>query len=166
MAKEFPWTWKEVVAIVAISGISLVILVHDGSPKWLRAIVTVLCTAGPFLPIFALIPWHFIAKHQGLMSRGAIPWVVSCSNGSLIVERGNKRTSHSFERIVRARMAQNDNWTESKMLEDALGLFAANGREVVRLPESATGFTSIIEELGARGIPIEYVGVSAPALLD
>ena len=52
------------------------------------------------------------------------------------------------------------------MLEDALGLFASNGRELERLPESATGFDGLLAELGARGIPIEHVDVSAPAVLD
>jgi hypothetical protein len=166
MAKKFLYSWKEVFVIVAICGISLVILFYDGSPRWLRGIVIVLATVGPFLPILALIPWYFVARHQGLMSRSRTPCAVSCSNGLLLIECGNKRMSHPFERIVRARMAQNDNWTESNMLEDALGLFAANGREIVRIPESAVGLSSVVAELGARGIPIEYVAVSAPAVLD
>jgi hypothetical protein len=166
MAKGFPWSWKEAVAIVALSGISLVILLHDGSPTWLRAMIMLLVTVGPFLPVLALIPWHFIAKHQGLMSRSPIPTIVSYSNGVIQITRGNKRTSHPFEHIVRARLARNDNWTESTMLEDALGLFAVNGREIVRLPESATGFAALLAELNARGIPIEYVDVSAPSMLD
>ncbi|MDI1436722.1 hypothetical protein [Polyangium sorediatum] len=52
------------------------------------------------------------------------------------------------------------------MLEDALGLFTAKGREIERLPESATGLDELQRELEARGVPIEHVGVSAPAVLD
>ena len=166
MAKGFPWSWQEIVAIVALSGIALALWAHDGSRTWLRASIIVFVSVGPFLPVLMLIPWHFIAKHRGLISRSPIPCVVSCSNGSLHIERGHKRTSHSFERIVRARLAQNDNWTESKMLEDALGLFASNGREIERLPESATGFAGLLAELHARQIPVDYVDVSAPTLLD
>lgn len=166
MVQGVSWSLKDVVAIVVTSGIFLFILIYNGSPTWLRIMIILLVTVGPFLPILALIPWHFIAKHQGLMSRSPIPTVVSCSNGFIQITRGNKRTSLPFEHIVRARLARNDNWTESKMLEDALGLFAANGREIERLPESATGFATVLSELDARGIPIEYVDVSAPTVLD
>ena len=74
--------------------------------------------------------------------------------------------SHALDLIARARFARNDNWTESKMLEDALGLFTAKGREIERLPESATGLDELQRELGDRGVPIEHVEVSAPAILD
>lgn len=162
----FPWSWKEVLAILAISAATLVILLDNRSPTWLRTGLGVLVFAAPFLPILALIPWHFIALHRGLTGRSRVPCVVSLSEGAIHVERGNKRTSHALSTIVRARFARNDNWTESKMLEDALGLFASDGREIERLPESATGLDELLVELGARGIPIEHVGVSAPAVLD
>lgn len=84
----------------------------------------------------------------------------------LHIQRGNKQTRHALDDITRARLARNDNWTESKMLEDALGLFAKNGRELARVPESATGFGALLIELNARKIPIEEVDVSAPTLLD
>jgi hypothetical protein len=67
---------------------------------------------------------------------------------------------------MRARMARNDNWTESKLLEDALGLFAESSRELARVPESAEGFEALSAELRAREIPVDDVAVSAPAFLD
>lgn len=166
MAQESSYSWKDIALIVGISGISLFILIYDGSPTWLQAIVLLLATIGPVLPILVLIPWHFIAKHRGLIARSNVPCTVSCSNGELLVLRGEKRTSHPLEGIARGRIARNDNWTESKMLEDALGLFTAKGREVVRLPESADGFANVVEELHRRNVPIDYVDVSAPAVLD
>ncbi|MDI3284115.1 hypothetical protein [Polyangium sp. 15x6] len=120
----------------------------------------------PVLPFLLLIPWHFIALHRGLARRSDVPCVMSLSEGVLHVQRGDERKSHALTGVARARLARNENWTESKMLEDALGLFAANGREIVRLPESATGFDELQRELDARGIPIEHVDVSAPAVLD
>ena len=92
--------------------------------------------------------------------------MVSLSEGAIHVKRGNNRTNHALGIIVRARFARNDNWTESKMLENALGLFALDGREIERLPESATGLDELLVELGARRIPIEHIYVSAPAVLD
>jgi hypothetical protein len=52
------------------------------------------------------------------------------------------------------------------MLEDALGLFASNGREIERLPKSTTGLDELLVELSACGIPIEDIDASAPAFLD
>ncbi|WP_437534922.1 hypothetical protein WME79_11955 [Sorangium sp. So ce726] len=92
--------------------------------------------------------------------------MVSLSDGALHVRRGDTCSSHALGIIVRARFARNDNWTESKMLEDALGLFALDGREIERLPGSAADLGGLLVELEARGIPIEHVYVSAPAVLD
>ena len=164
-------SWKEMVAIFAICAatLALLIFVDAGSPAWLHAVLGVLlfaATVAPALPFLVLIPWHFISLHRGLIRRGRGPCVVSISQGAVHVKRADKVTSHALGSIVRARFTRNDNWTESKMLEDALGLFASNGREIERLPESATGFDELLVELGAGGIPIEHVDVSAPAVLD
>lgn len=163
--------WKEVISIVAIFTATLVMLVFVDarSPMWLRVSVAILlmaATAAPALPFLILIPWHFMALHRGLIRRGRVPCVVSLSQGAIHVKRGDRRTSHPLGIIIHARFARNDNWTESKMLEDALALFASDGREIERLPESATGLAALLDELGARGIPIEQVYVSAPAVLD
>ena len=164
-------SWKEAVAALAIGAATLasLVFVDAGSPTWIRAAVCVLLFAVaviPALPFLVLIPWHFIALHRGLTSRSSVPCEVSLSEGFIHFKRGNKRTSHALITIVRARFARNDNWTESKMLEDALGLFISNGREIARLPESATGLDELLVELGARGIPIEHIDISAPAVLD
>lgn len=175
VVRGFPWSWKEALATLAICTVTFVGLafVDHGSPSWLRTSVGVLVsvllmavTAAPALPFLLFIPWHFIALHRGLISRSRVPCVVSLSQEVIHIERGDKLTSHMLGIIARARFAQNDNWTESTMLEDALGLFASDGREIGRLPRSATGFDELLVELGARGIPIEYVHVSAPAVLD
>ncbi|EYF01179.1 hypothetical protein [Chondromyces apiculatus] len=163
--------WKEGLTILAIgtAALLLFVFVDEHSPTWLRTSVGVLviaATVAPVLPFLALIPWHFIARHRGLIGSSRIPCVVSLSQEVIHVTRGNKLTTHALTTIARARFAQNDNWTESKMLEDALGLFTSNGREIERLPRSATGFDKLLVELGARDIPIEYVYVSAPAVLD
>ncbi|MFO0576355.1 MAG: hypothetical protein U1A78_20315 [Polyangia bacterium] len=125
-----------------------------------------LVAAVPLLPILALVPWHFLALHRGLTKRLPTRCVVSLDDGSFDVIRGSTHTRHALSAIVRGRFVRNDNWTESKMLEDALGLFAARGREVVRLPESTEGLDALLAELHRRGVPIEDVSVSAPAYLD
>ncbi|WP_437801153.1 hypothetical protein [Sorangium sp. So ce693] len=92
--------------------------------------------------------------------------MVSLSDGAFHVRRGDKCSSHALGIIVRARFARNDDWTESKTLEGGLWLFALDGREIERLPESAADLGGLLAELEARGIPVEHVYVSAPAVLD
>ncbi|MDC0742793.1 hypothetical protein [Polyangium mundeleinium] len=166
MARGLPSSWKETAVSLAIGAVLLFIFLDDRFPTWLRASIGILIIVAPVLPFLVLLPWHFIARSRGLAPRSDVPCVVSLSEGGLHVQRGDKRTSHVLDLVARARFARNDNWTESKMLEDALGLFTAKGREIERLPESATGLDELQRELGARGIPIEDVEVSAPAFLD
>ena len=169
MATESQGSRREVIVALAIAVAGLAILVSDRSPGWLRAGVCFLATVGavvPFLPLLALVPWHFVAKHRGLIPRSPTPCAVSLTEGAIHITRGDRSTSHALESVVRARLAQNDNWTESKMLEDALGLFARDGREIDRLPESTAGLDALLVALEARGVPVERVLVSAPAVLD
>jgi len=84
----------------------------------------------------------------------------------VLVVRGPTRTRCELAEVTRARRVCNDNWTESKLLEDALGLFAASGRELVRVPLSAAGVDALMVALGRRGVPIDEVLTSAPAFLD
>ena len=134
--------------------------------KVLVLIVIMLVAAAPLLPVVLLIPWHFLALHRGLTKRLPDRCVVALAAGSLHVTRGSTHTRHALSAIVRGRFVRNDNWTESKILEDALGLFAVRGRELVRLPESTAGLDALLAELHRRGVPIEDVHVSAPAYLD
>lgn len=164
-------SWKGPVVGMALGAALCVALrtVDAGSPMWLRVAVGVILlavTVAPAVPFLALIPWHFVALHRGLVSRGSVPCVVTVSGGVIHVESAGKLRSHALDDIVRARFVRNGNWTESKMLEDALGLFASSGREIDRLPESTTGLDELLVELGVRGIPIEEREVSAPAFLD
>jgi hypothetical protein len=169
MARWIPEPWRDVAAGVSLGGIALVILLVPQTPAWLRAGIVALGMLGSVLPalaILALVPWHFVAIHRGLARRGASPCVVSVADGFLSVERGERRARLAIDAVARARLARNANWTESKMLEDALGLFSADGREQVRLPLSTGGLDGVLEALEARGVPVEDVEVSAPVWLD
>jgi len=169
MARRFPEPWKPLAAAATLGGFALVILVTPQTPAWLRAGIValgVLGSAMPALALLALVPWHFLALQRGLARRSTTPSVVSVTDGFLLVERGEWRTRHALDAVARARLARNANWTESKMLEDALGLFEANGREMVRLPLSTGDLEGVLHALEARGVPIEHVEVSAPAVLD
>ncbi len=166
MKKSFPWSSSEVVLTVALSALLIGVMISDKTPSWLRALAGALVFVGPFVPVLALLPWHFVAKRQGLISRSQIPCVLLMDDDGLLVDRGGKRLHYAWSRVARVRWARNDNWTESKMLEDAAGLFDERGREFERIPESARGFAMLMEAFTARKIPVEIVLVSAPAILD
>ncbi|APR87289.1 hypothetical protein A7982_12638 [Minicystis rosea] len=169
MARRLPEHWKDLALGVVLFGVAVAILVTPQAPRWMRGGVVVLGALGsafPVLVLLALVPWHFIARYRGLARRSKTPSVVSVADGMLLVEHGERRARHALDAVARARIARNANWTESTMLEDAVGLFAANGREMVRLPLSAKDVDVVLRALEARGIPIEHVEVSAPAVLD
>ncbi|MBS2030825.1 MAG: hypothetical protein JST54_23175 [Deltaproteobacteria bacterium] len=148
---------------------AVVAICWKSSPGWLRALgglVVIAAMIAPVLPFLALVPWHWIAKHRGLISRSRTPWSVTFAEGVVQLQSGTRAWSIPLERVQRARLARNDNWTESTMLEDALGLMGANGGELVRLPSSAKGFEQLLAALRARGVAVEEVLVSAPVVLD
>jgi hypothetical protein len=166
MTQRFFGPWKEVAVGGVLGGLALLLLVVPGTPAWLRGGIVALGVVGPWLPLLALLPWHFVAQHRGLARRSPSRCAVSLEDGFLLVTRGESRTRHALDAVIHARLARNGNWTESKLLEDALTLFAANGREMVRLPLSASGIDSVLHALEARGIVVRHVEVSAPAVLD
>lgn len=133
---------------------------------WWVTVAVVLGWFAGLAPFLVLIPWYFVAKHRGLAPRPRVSCVIRHSRTLLHVERGATPACYRLDAIVRARFAMNENWTESLLLEDALSLYAADGREIVRLGASAKGFEEVVARLKARGVPIEHVAVSAPAYLD
>ncbi len=134
--------------------------------KFVFAAIFVLVSLVPLLPVLVLIPWYFVARHRGLTPRSKARCRVALSDGQIQVSRGSGQRSLSLPGIARARLARNSNWTESKLLEDALGLFDQQGREVLRLPESAEGLPALLAALRDRDVPVERIDVSAPAFLD
>ncbi|MCA9641211.1 MAG: hypothetical protein H6718_21235 [Polyangiaceae bacterium] len=138
-------------------------------PIWVRRVaqgVGLLAMAAPVLPFIALIPWHFIAVRRGLIARSRRPFSIAVADGTLTVEHGASRTHCDLSEVTVARRAFNDNFSESRMLEDAIGLFSANRRELVRVPVASTGIDELIRALRQRNIPIDDVPVSAPTFLD
>lgn len=169
MRRVLDTTWFLPAVGIALGGLALAGLTVDGVPRWIRwasAVVVGLATIAPVAPFLALLPWHFLAVRRGLIRRGHVPYSVTVAHGALIVEHGSTRVHCELNEVSRARRARNDNWTESKMLEDAMGLFSASGREIVRVPLAAVGVDVLVRELGELGVAIEDVLVSAPAVLD
>jgi hypothetical protein len=91
---------------------------------------------------------------------------VQLSETSVVLVRGATTRGVPWREVKRARFAQNSNWTESTLVEAALQLFGPDGKERVRVPESAQGFELLLLELKKRNVPTENVEVSAPAFLD
>ena len=166
MAQRFPWSWKEIATVVILATIGFFILASDAAPPWLQTGIVALLLLAPILPLLALVPWHFVALHRGLITRSRTPCLIFTSENAIHVRRGRKSSSYPLRMIARVRFARNDNWTDSRMLEGAVGLFSHDGREVARVPESASGLDDLLEILKAHQIPVETVDVSAPSVLD
>lgn len=141
-------------------------LFHEGTPGWARWMIGAVGLLAPVAPLLFLLPGHFLAVRRGLIGRSRFPHTVSIDADLVVVEHRGRVMRHALSDVQRARRARNDNWTESKALEDALGLFSASGRELVRVPLSAGGLDALLRALEARGIEVEEVLVEAPAILD
>lgn len=120
----------------------------------------------PILVALVLVADYFVCRYRGLVKRTSSRWAVSIADDVLHIDRDGVRRSLPLRDLARARFVRNENWTESKLLEDALGLLTASGRELTRLPESTQDLDVLVAELARRGIEIEQVYVSAPAYLD
>lgn len=153
---------------LVIGGLVVAGLVGPVPPwvRWICLVVAAVASIAPFLPILALLPWYFVAVRRGLVPSKRGPASVSVAQGALVVDHGAKHTRCDLKQVSSARRACNDNWTESKILEDAIGLFSAEGREIVRVPLSATGIDELVRALHKQGVPIVDVAVSAPVFLD
>lgn len=161
--------WSLSVMGLVLGGLAVWGLVAQEAPGWARwgaSALALLAFLGPALPLLALLPWHVVAVRRGLIRRSRIPPAIRLDEREILVEHGGKLARCQWAEISRARRAANGNWTGSKMLEDALGLFSSNGRELLRVPLSAAGTDALLRELGTRGVPIEEVLVSAPSYLD
>jgi hypothetical protein len=162
---------REVAMGTALGIVVVVLLVSGGTPSWLRGaagVVACLAAAAPLLPILVLVPWHFLAIHRGLTPRRTEPSAVFIRDGWVV--RTGPRDGETIRirlgAIRRARVARNDNWTASKMLDDAIGLFGSSGRELLRIPLGSQGSDDLLAVLARDGVPTEEVAVSAPAVLD
>ncbi len=166
MLKGFRYSLGEAATIVVLSALFFFVAISEDVPRWLRIGVVSGLVLWPLVFPLVLIPWMFLARRQGLAIRGRTLSAVQLSETSVVLIRGATTRSVPWGEVKRARFAQNSNWTESTLVEAALQLFGPDGKERVRVPESAQGFELLLQELKKRNVPKETVEVSAPAFLD
>lgn len=155
------WAVGLLLGVVALLG-----LLWDGAPTWLRVVSMVLLALAfiaPALPFLILLPWHFFALHRGLIARRDEVMSLTLEAETLVLSDGQRV---SLDDVASARACRNDNWSESRMLADALTLYSAKGRKLVRVPLDAVGVDALLRELQRRGVLVKDVLVSAPAFLD
>ena len=165
--RVFDSVWLEltlgvILAALAVYGFT------DGAPTWAKlasAVLSGLVLLFPVAPLLVILVNYFIALRRGLIRRG-VACAVSLEAGAVAVSRRGRTVRHPLADVGRARRARNDNWGESKLVEGALGLFSARGRELVRMPLSASGVDALERALADRGVPVEDVWVAAPTFLD
>jgi hypothetical protein len=161
--------WRDLAVGTMLGCMVLAALLAEGTPRWLRSVATgvvVLAMLAPLLPVLVLLPWHLIAVRRGLAPRSTTSFTLAIREGDVVITHAIKAACYPLNEVARARVARNSNWTESKMLEDALSLVDTRGRRLARVPLTAHGVEEVVGELKRRGIPIDEVEVSAPAFLD
>jgi hypothetical protein len=140
----------------------------NGAPSWAKlvsAVLSGLVLLLPVAPLLVILVDLRSALRRGLIRRGVACTVVNDAGAVAVSSRG-RTVRHPLADVGRARRARNDNWSESKLVEDALGLFSVRGRELVRVPLSASGVEALERALTDRGVPVEEVWVAAPTFLD
>lgn len=133
----------------------------------LEMVFTVLLFGGAPLLFLVVLPfWWARSVRKGLRTRRSQPCAVQTHSDAFLVRTGAREQSFPFPSVVRCRFAINANWTESKLVENALTLFDTTGKPLVKVPSSAAGFEQLVLALKDRNIPIDKVEVDAPAFLD
>jgi len=118
--------------------------------------------SGELLILLAMVP---VSVFQGLALRDHRPWRVAREGGVLRVSNGKRASEVALSDVRRVRWAFNGNWTESKIVEDALTLYGERGRRLVKIPGCAAGIVELRQLLRER-VHEEQVEVAAPAYLD
>lgn len=169
MPRESTERWLLPAVGLVLGGAAAILRVAEGTPSWLRNLAAVALAAAfvaPALPFLVLPPWYLAARLRGLVPRTNDTWEVRVEGDDLaLVHRGRTRRVE-VRAIRRLRQARNDNWTESKLLEDGLVFYGRFGRAFAAIPSRSTGVREVLRVFAERGVPLEEVFVSAPAFLD
>lgn len=128
---------------------------------------TVVVSLLPVLPYLVILLQYPCSMHAGLIQRTGRVWRLEIGSEALCVLVDERKVGEfSLADVASARCARNSNWSESKLVEDALSLFDVRGRRLVKLPCSAKQVDALRGALARRNVPVEDVYVEAPSFLD
>lgn len=137
--------------------------------EWIETFFTVASVLSGLCFVFPLLMLPTMTIHSvwaGLAMRHHIPWEISLTDSAIEARRKGRHVHLPLATIASARMVENDNWTESTVVEDALTLRDERGKRVLKVPRSARGFEELMAWIARAGLPLERVGVGGPAFLD
>ena len=155
--------WKETLTILLLAAVALTAwFLWPPTQRWLVALPLI----APVLFVIALPFWHGWCIGRGLRLRTRARWRVVSTAAAVVVWCGEESTELPAANIASGRLAQNANWTDSRFLEDALTLFDSHGKSLLKIPSSADGFSILLDQLTAKGVPVSRIEVPAPAFLD
>jgi len=109
---------------------------------------------------------HFRSLAKGLTIKDNLKWVILLTEDYLTVKYGKKEKRIALSSIDSAFYAYNGNWTESKVVEDALTLKDKNGKNIIKIPSSSEGINKLKEILINRLGKVSEIDVEAAAVLD
>jgi hypothetical protein len=162
--------WERVAWLLpgTLLAIALVVpvFVWPGWGTYLRIIsvlVFVLLSLGPGIVIAVVT---VVSVRRGLILRDGKTGNVARSEDSIVVERGASSRRVRWSDIDRARVAENDNWTASRIVTDAVSLLDARGAVVAKFPLEAPGGKEVLARLEDRGVEVEPRAIEGPAYLD
>lgn len=110
---------------------------------------------------------YLMALKNGLIKKDRADWCVHVDEIAIKITKNKKiKSVIPINRIVKAKYAYDDGWTESKVVEDALNLFDSRDRLLAKLPKSANGFKEAYSLIESKGVKINRCVVEAPSLMD
>jgi hypothetical protein len=153
--------------LATIGVIAAAVLLASWVWPWSRTWLLVLLAGGVPVLILAVLPiWALWSVWRGLRVRSRARWRIEATDDAFTIWNGSKPLTLRIADIGRARLARSSNWTQSRLVEDALTLVDRRGARLLKVPASAQGFTTLLEALAASAVPMSRVDVSAPAILD
>ena len=103
----------------------------------------------PLVPYVALIP-GILGQTPRTCPRSATPYVVAVADGFLIVEHETKGGRYRLDSVVRAWLARNSNWGESKLLTTHWGCLLTVAPDHAATAPDLSGIDALLSSLAAQ----------------
>jgi len=98
------------------------------------------------LPLIMLI-WRIKAIRDGLKARPKKKWLIKNYGNRIVIETRFRTMEFDISQIKWAKLAYNDNWTESVTLDDGITLYNSKKKKMIKIPMSSIGAQRVLHLL-------------------